>query len=140
MFEICRRVRFAAGHRVWGHESECANLHGHNYTCLFHARSSHLDAIGRVIDFGELNRRLAPWINEKWDHGMILFRDDREAIAAIRRLEGQKLFLLDSNPTAENLASHLLNVVAREVFEGSDIQVFRVELWETPNCFAVCEL
>ena len=131
-----RRIQFCAGHRIWGHENTCAHLHGHNYVALFHATAPELDPLGRVIDFSVLKSRLGRWIEENWDHGFVLHRDDREAIEAVRRVPGQKLFLLDGNPTAENMALHLLEVVAPAELAGLGVEVVKVTLWETENCFA----
>lgn len=131
-----RKIAFCAGHRVWGHESACAHLHGHNYRAFFHATAPRLDAVGRVIDFSLLKKRLGGWIERNWDHGFLLHRDDEEAIAAVRGVAGQKLFLLDANPTAENLAAYLLSEVAPEELSDTGVTVDRVVLWETENCFA----
>jgi 6-pyruvoyltetrahydropterin/6-carboxytetrahydropterin synthase len=131
-----RRVSFCSGHRVWRHESKCAHLHGHNYVALFELRGGRLDEIGRVIDFGEVKRRLGGWIDEHWDHGFLLHREDAAAIGAVSQLEGQKLFLLDRNPTAENLAEYLLRVVSPRELEGTGVAAVRVALWETENCLA----
>jgi 6-pyruvoyltetrahydropterin/6-carboxytetrahydropterin synthase len=136
-----RRLQFCAGHRVHRHESKCRHLHGHNYVVFFHAEAEHgLDALGRVIDFGALKSRLWPWLETHWDHGTILWREDDEAIAAVRGIEGQKLFLLDTNPTAENLALHLLHVVAPRLLEGTGVTVRKVVLWETENCYTEASL
>jgi 6-pyruvoyltetrahydropterin/6-carboxytetrahydropterin synthase len=135
--EVVRRVTFCAGHRIRGHESKCRNIHGHNYTALFHAAPRiGLDAIGRVIDFAVLKELLGGWIEEQWDHGLLLWEKDEEAIAAVGQLASQKLFLLPSNPTAENLAYELLHTVAPKVLAGADVIVTRVVLWETENCYA----
>jgi len=131
-----RRIQFCAGHRIWGHENVCAHLHGHNYVALFHATAPELDPLGRVIDFSVLKSRLGRWIDENWDHGFVLHRDDAEAIDAVRRVPGQKLFLLDGNPTAENMALHLLDEVAPAELAGLGVEVVKVTLWETENCFA----
>jgi len=130
-----RRVAFCAGHRVWRHESKCRNLHGHNYVALFHARApGELDELGRVIDFSVLKSRLGSWIEEHWDHGFILWEQDEEALRACREVASQKIYLLPSNPTAENLARELLlNVAPRQMY-GTDVTIVRVELWETENC------
>ncbi|MBS1995881.1 MAG: 6-carboxytetrahydropterin synthase [Cyanobacteria bacterium SZAS LIN-2] len=141
-----RRLQFCAGHRVYKHESKCAHLHGHNYVAFFHAcvredvrekrgDGEGLDELGRVIDFGVLKEKFAPWIDENWDHGFILWEKDREGIAALSQLKEQKLFLLVNNPTAENMALHLLSVVAPTVLEGTGVEVTKVVLWETENCF-----
>lgn len=131
-----RRVQFCAGHRIWKHESKCAHLHGHNYVALFHASASSLDELGRVIDFQQLKERLGGWIDDNWDHGFILNKDDSDAIAAVRSIPGQKLYALDSNPTAENLAQHLLMTVAPLEMVGSGVTVVKIVLWETENSYA----
>lgn len=136
-----RRLQFCAGHRVHRHESKCRHMHGHNYVVFFHAESeSGLDALGRVIDFGVLKERLMPWIDANWDHGMIVWREDAEAIAAVRTLGDSKLFLLPTNPTAENMALHLLHEVAPRVLDGTGVTVKKVVLWETENCYAEAAL
>lgn len=49
--EILREI--ACGHRVYGHESKCAHLHGHNYGITFTCE-------GKQDDINELDR-LLPW-------------------------------------------------------------------------------
>ena len=135
-----RRLQFCAGHRVHRHESKCRNLHGHNYVVFFHAEADGLDALGRVIDFGVLKSRFMPWIEANWDHGMILWEEDAEAIAAVRALGGQKLFLLPANPTAEHMALYLLEQVAPRLLEETGVTVRKVVLWETENCYTEASL
>jgi 6-pyruvoyltetrahydropterin/6-carboxytetrahydropterin synthase len=139
-----RRLQFCAGHRVHKHESKCANLHGHNYVVFLHAKAradagqnskGGLDELGRVIDFGVLKDKFAPWIEKNWDHGFILWQEDAEAIAALKHMSSQKLFLLEANPTAENIALHILRVVAPAVLKDCHVELTKVVLWETENCF-----
>ena len=140
MIECTRRIRFCAGHRVWKHESKCAWLHGHNYVAFFHAAADELDELGRVIDFSVLAERLGGWVDEHWDHGFILHREDEEAKAAVEKVAGQRLFLLDANPTAEYLADYLLRQVAPEALAGTGVQVVKVVLWESESSFAEARL
>jgi len=135
-----RRVQFCAGHRVWKHESKCAHLHGHNYVVLFHARAAELDNLGRVIDFSELKNRLGGWIDMHWDHGFILNRLDEEAIRAVGSIPRQKLYLIEGNPTAENLALYLLTCVAPGQMVETGVTVERIILWETENSCAEVSL
>ena len=49
----------SCGHRVHGHESKCAHLHGHNYRA--HGKVHPvvaLDVVGRVLDFSVVKARL----------------------------------------------------------------------------------
>jgi len=136
MTTIVRRVQFCAGHRLLKHEGECSHLHGHNYVVYFHATAQTLDSVGRVIDFSVLKDRLGGWIETHWDHGFICYKQDHEAREALSAIEAQKVFLLDDNPTAENLARYLLNVVGPRELAGTGTQLIRVVLWETENCCA----
>ena len=140
MTTVVRRVQFCAGHRLLQHEGECAHVHGHNYVVFFHAAADRLDRVGRVVDFSVLKDRLGGWIETHWDHAFICCKEDHELRKALSALEGQKLFLLDKNPTAENMASYLLNVVGPEQLAGTGVRLIRVVLWETENCCAEASL
>jgi 6-pyruvoyltetrahydropterin/6-carboxytetrahydropterin synthase len=140
VIKCIRRIQFCAGHRVWKHENKCAHLHGHNYVALLHATAPQLDTLGRIVDFSYLKESIGAWIETHWDHGFILYEKDTEGIEAMQRIAGQKLYLMQGNPTAENMAAHLLHVVAPRELSGTDVQVVKVELWETENCYAEASL
>jgi 6-pyruvoyltetrahydropterin/6-carboxytetrahydropterin synthase len=140
MMLCARRIQFCAGHRVWNHESKCAHLHGHNYVAVFYATATQLDALGRVIDFSELKSRLGGWVDTYWDHGFVLHEDDLEALEALKKVAGQKLYTLKANPTVENLADYLLRTVAPRELADTGVQVVKIVLWETENCCAEVSL
>jgi 6-pyruvoyltetrahydropterin/6-carboxytetrahydropterin synthase len=136
MITAVRRIQFCAGHRVWRHAGPCRHIHGHNYVAFFHAAAERLDDLGMVIDFSVLKERLGGWIEQHWDHGFLCHREDAEARRAMEAVPGQKLFLLDENPTAENMARYLLHSVGPGQLAGTGVRLVRVVLWETENCFA----
>jgi 6-pyruvoyltetrahydropterin/6-carboxytetrahydropterin synthase len=137
-----RRLQFAAGHRVFEHESKCAHLHGHNYVVWLYAkRAGGLDTIGRVIDFGVLKEKFLTWIDTNWDHGFIVHYADTNALGALDMVTDtqgrpQKVYRMGTNPTAENMAFHLLHDIGPGLLKGTGVQLIRVELWETENCVA----
>jgi 6-pyruvoyltetrahydropterin/6-carboxytetrahydropterin synthase len=131
-----RRLTFESGHRVHGHESKCANLHGHSYKAEIEA-SAELDSLGRVIDFSVLKEKVGGWIDFHLDHGFILWVDDLEARGQMLKT---KLYLMPYNPTAENLARHLLLEVCPLVLQGTGVTVTRVVIHETENCKAEARL
>jgi 6-pyruvoyltetrahydropterin/6-carboxytetrahydropterin synthase len=131
-----RRLQFCSGHRVLRHEGKCSMLHGHNYVVFFEARADCLDPLGRVIDFSELKTRLGGWLEEHWDHGFILNASDHEARAALAQIPGQRVYTIPDNPTAECLALYLLLNVCPNVLCGTGVEIVRVTLWETENCYA----
>lgn len=136
---VMRRIRFCAGHRLLGHGGKCENFHGHNYIADFYVTVDELDEVGRVVDFADLKRVLKGWLDEHWDHAFLLFREDHAAIEAIRSVQPHKLYLLPANPTAENLAQHLLEEICPVLLEPLDAQATKVVVWETEESFAeVC--
>lgn len=132
-----RRIEFDAAHRVMEHESKCKHLHGHRYVveATFEAAAG-LDALGRVIDFGEVRRILGEWIDAHWDHTTILWEKDRALGAAIARETAQEIYYLPYNPTAENMAHYLLQTLCPRLFGPLGVRCVRLRLWETPNCSA----
>jgi 6-pyruvoyltetrahydropterin/6-carboxytetrahydropterin synthase len=135
-----RRIQFCAGHRVFGHESKCKNLHGHNYVAFITAQAAGLDSIGRVIDFSVIKERIGTWIDDNWDHGMILWQHDAPAWEAIAAFGPTKVYALAENPTAENMAAYLLEHVCPSLFADTAVIVTKIVLWETENCYAEVQL
>lgn len=131
---ITRRLRFDAGHRVFGHESKCANMHGHGYEVHISARAKELDGLGRVIDFSVVKSLVNGWIDHEWDHAFIVYEADVVALSALAKVGG-KIAIVPFNPTAENMASHLLQVAIR-LLAGTGVEVTAVTVFETPNCWA----
>jgi len=130
MYRVARQIDFCYGHRVLNYQGKCRHLHGHNGRVLITFESDGLDDRGMVLDFSDIKRTISRWIDEHLDHRMVLHRDD-PVVPALQAL-GEPLFLIDCNPTAENLA--------RLIFEQAKAQGFPVvdvRIWETPNCHAI---
>src|SRR5687767_11164983 len=129
MFQVTREIDFCYGHRLLNYDGKCKYLHGHNGRAIIRLEAPKLDERGMVLDFTDIKRVVAGWIDKNLDHRMILHRDD-PAIAALKSL-GEPLFLIDTNPTAENIARLIYDVTAEHGFPVVDVQ-----LWETPQCYA----
>lgn len=135
---IMRRIKFCAGHRLFGHGGKCEHFHGHNYMADFFVTGDRVDAVGRVIDFADLKARVKGWIDEHWDHSFLIFDQDQNARAALEMVQPKRLFLLPYNPTAENMARYLLEEMCPKVLAGSGARAVRVRLWETDESYAEC--
>ena len=129
MFRVSREIDFCYGHRLLHYEGKCRHLHGHNGRAVITIETESLDGQGMVIDFNEIKRRINGWIDEHLDHRMILHRED--PIVPLLEKQGEPMYLLEVNPTAENIAK-LIADIAR----GQGVPVVEVRLWETPHCFA----
>ncbi len=138
---LVRSLRFCAGHRLLGHEGRCAYLHGHNYRVEVEveaiAGGTEVDAVDRVIDFALIKRRLLGWLDEQWDHAFILWAEDATALAAVTLANPTKYFLLPWNPTAENMARYLVEVVAPHVLADLGVVARRVAVWESDESCAI---
>lgn len=130
---------FSAGHRVMGHESKCRFLHGHNYRVHFTVRGVELDNLGRVMDFGAIKTTLCAWLEEQWDHRLIMWEKDPLA-QDIYKIDPYSLALVPFNPTAENMAQYLLRVVGPRHLAGGGVELVRVQVDETRKCSATAEL
>lgn len=119
------------GHRVVGHEGKCKNLHGHNYRFTFHCYASELDELGRVIDFSCIKSTLCEWLEENWDHKMLLWEEDPDLIT-IKKLD-DTVTTLPSNPTAENIGLHLMTEVAPKILPPQ-VTLEKVVVEETRKC------
>lgn len=129
MYRVTREIDFCYGHRLLDYDGKCRFLHGHNGRAIITLESSALDERGMVIDFSDIKHVVNTWIDENLDHRMILHRDD-PVVPSLRKL-GEPMYLIDVNPTAENIARLIYDFAADHGFP-----IAEVRLWETPRCYA----
>lgn len=129
MHYVTREIEFCYGHRLLKYAGKCRYLHGHNGKAVITIAGEKLDERGMVMDFSDIKEVVATWIDENLDHRMILCRED-PAVKILQEM-GEPLYLLDENPTAENIAK-----VIYEVTERAGFPIVEARLWETPKCFA----
>lgn len=136
--EAIRKFHFCAGHRVYKHESKCANIHGHNYVLWVYAEAPDLDPLGRVVDFSELFGKIDPWLQENWDHTLLYYEEDPE-MKALEKVapKNRPWYSCSFNPTAENMGKYLINEIIPSLLSGTGASVKRLELFETENCKVV---
>lgn len=135
-YKVHRYHDISCGHRVHGHEGKCRNLHGHNYrvhfTCV--AEDGALDGVGRVIDFSQIKAKLCMWIEEHWDHRFLVWEEDPMK-SHLLELD-PTVVVVPFNPTAENIAQYLVEVVGPAQLAGTGIKLSEVMVEETRKCFA----
>lgn len=136
MYEIERYHDISAGHRVCGHESKCAHLHGHNYRIYFTVEPMEvLDRVGRVVDFSVVKSTLCQWLEDKWDHKMLIFHLD-PILDVLQELDPGGVVVTPFNPTAEHMAEFLVNVVGPSLLEDHGVRLTRCRIEETRKCSA----
>ena len=135
MIKCTRRIEFDAGHRIIGHQNKCQFLHGHRYILEITAAAKETNELGMVVDFGEIKLFAKKWIDDNFDHSLILHQNDKEIGDKIANWTGQKIYYMQNNPTAENIALHLKNDIFPKLFVNQSFIITSLKLFETPNCF-----
>lgn len=143
MGTIIRKLEFDYGHRVLGHEGKCKHLHGHRGVAEITVRAPKLDDLGRVIDFGVIKQLIGGWIDENWDHNILLHQDDPltqlfESMGEGHPIfGGKKPYIIGNglNPTAEVMAEVLFRQ-ANRLLKGN-LMAWQVRFFETPNSSAI---
>jgi len=144
-YQITRYHDFSAGHCVAGHEGKCRFLHGHNYRIHFTCESTQLDTLGRVIDFSVIKHLLCEWLEENWDHKFLMWVDDpiylslKQNMRAAGNIHSLGVIPVLFNPTAENMAQYLVQVIGPKALAGTGVVLVRVVVDETRKCSATFE-
>ncbi|MDR1923685.1 MAG: 6-carboxytetrahydropterin synthase [Planctomycetaceae bacterium] len=128
-FTVSRKFTFCYGHRLLNYDGKCSHPHGHNANVKITLQNNKLDQNGMLIDFNKIKQTIGRWLNENFDHKMILCKND----PLVKLLEqiGEPVFVLRDNPTAENLAAAIFRQC-----EILNLPVTSVQFWETENCCA----
>ena len=132
---ITRYHDISAGHRVYGHEGACAHLHGHNYRIHFTCVAKDLDEIGRVIDFSVVKALLCEWLERNWDHKFLVWQQDR-ILPYLQDQDPKGVVSVPFNPTAENMAKHLVEKIGPLVLADTGVVLLSVMVDETRKCSA----
>lgn len=108
MYSLMKSFTFSAAHRLMGLPDghPCGRLHGHNYEVQLIVESPILDQRGFAgIDYRELDA-VRDRILDLFEHKTILYEHDpiRTHETADFGYFDKSIILIDSNPTAENLA------------------------------------
>jgi 6-pyruvoyltetrahydropterin/6-carboxytetrahydropterin synthase len=141
--QITRRLEFDAGHRIPDHKSQCRNLHGHRYAIEITlageiTKTEGDSACGMVMDFSDIKAIARTRLVDAWDHAFLVYRHDKAVVDFLERLPNHKTVVLDCVPTAENLAQVAFDLLAPAYRDhyGKCLRLYRIRLYETPNCWA----
>ena len=129
MYQVAREIAFCYGHRLLNYDGKCRHLHGHNGRAVIVLESPHLDGRGMLVDFAEIKTKVQRWIDDNLDHNMLLCREDPLLNVLLER--GERVFVMDANPTAENIARLIFDKAV-----DAGLPVAEVIVWETAKCHA----
>ena len=121
MYSVTKEVHFCYGHRLLGHEGKCRHLHGHNARAMIRLESESLDRLGLVMDFKEIGDYVKSWLDAEIDHNMLLYKED--PILPLLRGAGERVYVMDTNPSAENIARLVFEYVERGGFPVVEVAI-----------------
>jgi 6-pyruvoyltetrahydropterin/6-carboxytetrahydropterin synthase len=110
MYSVTKEIEFCYGHRLLGHKGKCRHLHGHNATAVIRLESETLDPMGMVCDFSDIGDYVKGWIREEIDHNMLM--SQRDPLLPLLEEAGERIYVMDRNPTAENIARLIFDKVS----------------------------
>ena len=128
-YKVYKDIHFCYGHRLLDYNGKCAHPHGHNGKIVIALEAKTLDKRGMVHDFGDIKELVQKWVDDQLDHKMILRKDD-ELVSMLKELK-EPYFLMDENPTAENLAKLVF-----EFAQSKKLPIKSVTFWETVSSSA----
>lgn len=110
MYQIEAKAQFRYGHRLIApYTGLCNNVHGEGGTAICILEGESLDKNGMLLDFKEAKFQIKEWLDSNWDHTYLHHKDDK--IGIYLKENGFRTFEFPNNPTAENMAAYLFDVL-----------------------------
>jgi len=140
MYEVTKEIKWCMGHRLThGYPNRCKNLHGHNYKVFVTLKTTLLNEVGMVVDFGDIKRLVEKWIMNNWDHATLVDPTDTNLLFFLE-VEKQAHFLIedDCNTTAEWMSKFLFHKVRDLLREAgiNNVDVSKIKVYETDSSYA----
>lgn len=131
-------------------EREAVHVDGSVYVAGEIISEGSLDAVGRVIDFSVVKSTLCEWLEKNWDHKFLHWEKDT-LIQGLKDFAGEdekedyldlddnedfinSLVALPFNPTAENLAAYMVDVVGPMLLDEHGVELVQCAIEETSKC------
>jgi 6-pyruvoyltetrahydropterin/6-carboxytetrahydropterin synthase len=124
--------------------SHCQLLHGYAFEFKVWFTADDLDEMNWIVDFGLFSRNgLKDWLNEMFDHTLIIEKDDPYAdlLKDLEQFNLAKVILVDSIG-AESMAKLVFQKFAQtfQNTEGGRIKVLKVECFENKKNSGIYEI
>ena len=118
MYCVTLKDTFSSAHSLWDYHGKFEDLHGHDFKVEVDLGRKKLDAIGVVIDFLEVKRKLKE----------VLGRVDHVFLNELPEFKG-------INTSVENVARFIYDELSK-LLQGKGVVIQRVTVWETEDAGA----
>jgi len=136
---ITREFTFEMAHALWNYDGPCRNIHGHSYKLYVTVSGSPLEdntstKLGMVIDFSDLKKIVKESIIDYFDHSVLISSSAGASELKNIREMFDKFYIVDYQPTCENLVIHMADILKEKLPGGIDL--FSLKLCETATSYA----
>jgi 6-pyruvoyltetrahydropterin/6-carboxytetrahydropterin synthase len=132
MMTIAKEFHWEMGHRLPNHFGLCKNIHGHSYKMIVEFEGE-LDEQGMVIDFYDVEKIIAPMIDEL-DHAFMVKDDDEITLEFLEKLNSKKV-MVDFFATVENICKYISEKIIKSNLP-KNIKFINVRVYETAEDYA----
>lgn len=138
MNSVRKELCFDAAHRLYQYQGKCSQIHGHRYRVVVELSYTEVNEVGIGVDFGRIKETVGKWIDEWWDHKLILNWEDPlyNILREPGEIDASEMFLMKGNPTAENMAKLLAEEIIPTNWISLARQLISIEVYETPTSSA----
>jgi 6-pyruvoyltetrahydropterin/6-carboxytetrahydropterin synthase len=75
-----------------------------------------------VCDFADIGDYVKSWINTELDHNMLMH--EKDPLLPVLRKAGERVYVMQDNPTAENIAKLIFDQVMAGGFPVVDVAIY----------------
>ena len=130
------KLEFDAAKRLLDFPGKCNFMHGYHYVMEVTLSSKKLDKTGLIVDFYAVREVLDSFIQDKWDHNVILDKRDKKLGEAIENITGKEIYFMAKNPSAENMAEHLLKDIFPKLLKKfPGVVCSKIRLYDNQNAW-----
>lgn len=139
MRKLTTYTELEIGHRlITSYAMKCQHLHGHRYEVEITVTANELNQDNMIVDFKKLKEIVKNTLDDKWDHGFVLKKDDPLACAISKDIHTERLHLIDFNPTLEWMVEYWYKELDKE-FKNQNLNIKMYSLKASETKKNTCE-
>lgn len=137
---LTREFSFEMAHALEGYDGLCRHVHGHSYKLFVTVSGTPCDdpaspKYGMVMDFGDLKAIVNRLVVDPHDHALVLrSTPENKALLEQVREKWERVYLVDYQPTCEQMIARFARQIAAELPEG--VRLAELKLYETEKSHA----
>ena len=133
MYKLTTYTELEVGHRLLtSYAMKCQHLHGHRYEVEITVSAEYLNADNMIVDFKKLKEVVKKVLDDKWDHGFALCKNDPLVESIKNDIHTERLHIVDENPTLEWMVKYWYFELQKAFDEEHlDIRMYSLKASET---------